>query len=99
MCFSNAKADNWAGALTVAQLPGAARWWYAGKPESLPAAPIELITNGGFETGTFAGWTGNSTGGYENDFYAIANRYDVPASGRPTAPYPTGGNFIAVSDQ
>lgn len=62
------------------------------------ATPVELIVNGGFESGTFAGWTTHSTGG-NNQFYVIANGGNVPASGLPTAFNPTGGTRAAVSDQ
>jgi hypothetical protein len=65
----------------------------------LKAAGIQLIVNGGFETGNFAGWTVNNTGAYGNDFYVIANGANVPASGHPTQVNPGGGQFVAASDQ
>jgi hypothetical protein len=64
------------------------------------AVPVQLITNGDFESGTLAGWTVNNTGPFgSNFFYAVANGGVVPASGQPTAVLAGGGNFVAVSDQ
>jgi hypothetical protein len=63
------------------------------------AVPVQLITNGDFESGTLAGWTVNNTGAFGNNFYAIANGGGVPVSGQPTAVLSGGGNFVAVSDQ
>jgi hypothetical protein len=62
------------------------------------AAPIELITNGSFETGTLAGWTTGSSGA-SNAFYLVGNGGNGPISGHPTQVNPTGGAFIALSDQ
>lgn len=76
-----------AAAISVASLPAAY------------AAPIELILNGGFETGSLSAWTVNSTAEYANNFYAITNGGNVPGSNHPTALNPTGGNFVAVSGQ
>lgn len=62
------------------------------------ATPVELITNGGFETGTLAGWTMGSTGD-SNKFYVVGNGGNGPVSGNPTQVNATGGAFIALSDQ
>ena len=40
---------------------------------AMPAQAQSLITNGDFESGTFAGWTVVNTGQSGNDFYVIAN--------------------------
>lgn len=63
------------------------------------AAPIELISNGNFETGTLAGWTLANINRYGNSFYAIANGANVPVSHTQTTLNPGGGSFVAVSDQ
>jgi hypothetical protein len=47
------------------------------------AAPIELLTNGGFETGTFAGWTTTAEGGSSGAF-----SIDTPGSTTPLSCVP-----------
>ena len=66
---------------------------------AMPAQAQSLITNGDFESGTFAGWTVVNTGQSGNDFYVIANGGNVPVSAHPTQVNAGGGNFVAVSDQ
>lgn len=63
------------------------------------ANPIQLVTNGSFETGTLAGWTVNTTGGGNNNFYLVRNGANVPVSGHATSTNATGGSWVAVSDQ
>ncbi len=64
-------------------------------PITANAIPIELISNGDFETGNFAGWTEVNTGSANA---SINNGTYVPAS--PTgANVPIGGSFDAVFDQ
>jgi hypothetical protein len=56
-----------------------------------------LLTNGGFETGSSAGWTINSQSGSAGNF-AVINATTTPLSGSTTVG-PASGSFYAVSDQ
>lgn len=59
------------------------------------AAPFEVITNGGFETGNFAGWTVQNSG---SGNWTINNgTFNPPGPGGALAPI--SGNFDAVSFQ
>lgn len=57
---------------------------------------VELITNGGFETG-FTGWSLFDQAGGDGGFFLGSTTF-TPLSGSPTVG-PAGGNFYAVSDQ
>lgn len=62
------------------------------------ALPMELITNGGFETGDFSGWTvTDQTGSFGSFFIDDADGL-TPDSGFGTVG-PAAGAFYAVSDQ
>ena len=60
---------------------------------SLPS----LVTNGGFETATFAGWTVVNQGGGNGNWF-IQSGGVSPTSGVPVPP-PAGGTFAAMTDQ
>jgi hypothetical protein len=64
----------------------------------LSAAPTELITNGGFETGTFAGWTVTDQAGGSGSWFVDTPGTTTPLSGSATLPG-GAGTFYAVSDQ
>lgn len=57
----------------------------------------QVIQNGGFETGTFSGWTTSSTGGSSNAFY-ISSATTAPMSGYAT-PGAETGVFYALASQ
>jgi hypothetical protein len=61
------------------------------------AALVELITNGGFETGTLAGWTSTDQAGSDGN-WSIDNDGLTPLSGTPTVGS-SSGSFYAVTDQ
>jgi hypothetical protein len=63
------------------------------------ASAGELITNGNFETGTFAGWSVVDQAGGSGSFFISNPGAPAPLSGLPTAPNGVGGAFYAVSDQ
>ena len=63
------------------------------------AQAADLISNGGFETGTFAGWTETDQAGGSGSWFVIANGGNTPLNSATTPSLGTGGNFIAVTDQ
>lgn len=66
---------------------------------SAHAASVELLTNGDFETGTFAGWTATTRTG-SNGSLAISTPGTItPNGGQATAANPLGGTAYAVTSQ
>lgn len=63
---------------------------------NVDAAGGELIANGGFELGAFAGWTPKSDGA--GAFFVDAPGSTTPVSGRATKPKLGAGLYYAVSD-
>jgi hypothetical protein len=64
---------------------------------SLSASATQLLTNGGFETGSFTGWTVTNQAGGSGSFY-IDGTVLAPLSQNPAAG-PAAGSSYAVSDQ
>ena len=62
------------------------------------AAPVELISNGGFETGNFTGWTATSQTGSLGALFIDNADGLTTDSGHPTVGSATG-LFYAVTDQ
>jgi len=61
------------------------------------ADTLQLLTNGGFETGSLAGWTVTSSGG-SLGMWLADNANFTPLTGNPTVG-PANGNWYAVTDQ
>lgn len=62
------------------------------------SAPVELITNGGFETNDFTGWAINDLAGGSGSFFIDDGDGSTPSSSLSTVG-PASGSFYAVSDQ
>jgi len=63
------------------------------------ASAQQLLTNGNFETGTFAGWTVvNQAGGTGNYFIGTPGTPTPGPGAHATASNPSGGSFYAVSN-
>ena len=65
---------------------------------AMPVGAVQLITNGGFETGDFTGWTVSDQAGSSGSFYIDDGDGFTPFSSQPTVG-PSSGAFYAVSDQ
>ena len=63
------------------------------------AKASQLITNGNFETGNFAGWSEFDQAGGSGSWFISTPGAATPVSGFATAPNGSGGSFYAVSDQ
>jgi len=61
--------------------------------------PGNLLANGDFEAGSFAGWTEADQAGGSGSWFISNPGAASPLSAFPTAPNPLGGNFYAVTDQ
>ncbi len=64
---------------------------------SAVAAPVQLISNGGFETGLFAPWTVTDLAGGSGSWF-VNSGATTPVSGNATVGA-AGGTFYAVTDQ
>jgi hypothetical protein len=64
---------------------------------STNANSIQLIVNGGFETGNFTGWNAQTEAGGDGPFL-VSSGTTAPLSGRSTAG-PSSGTFYAIADQ
>lgn len=62
-------------------------------------AAVELLSNGDFELGSFAGWTVTDLAPGSGSWFIDTPGTTSPISGFATAANPTGGSFYAVTDQ
>jgi hypothetical protein len=60
---------------------------------------VELLSNGDFETGTFAGWTVTDLAGGTGSWFIDTPGSTSPVSTSATAGNAAGGSFYAVTDQ
>src|SRR3954471_12876386 len=66
---------------------------------AFPVSAVQLLTNGNFETGTFAGWTLTDQVGGSGSTFLSAPGALTPFSSHPSAPNGLGGSWYAVTDQ
>jgi len=71
--------------------------WLIAVSNTTPTSAAQLIINGGFETGGFAGWTVADQAGGSGSFF-VTGAATTPLSGFATVG-PRSGTFYAVSDQ
>lgn len=64
-----------------------------------PSVAAELLVNGDFEAGTFAGWSSNTQSGSFGNRSIDTPGTTTPLASFPTAANPSGGNFYAVTSQ
>lgn len=67
---------------------------------AVPVHATSLLTNGDFETGSFAGWTTSVQPGSSGNLYVVQNNGAAsPLSGYQYALNPSGGKYFAMTDQ
>ena len=66
---------------------------------ALTSARANLLVNGDFETGTYAGWNVFDQAGGSGTWFLDTPGTTSPLAGFATAPNGAGGNFYAVTDQ
>ena len=66
---------------------------------AMPAMAANLLTNGGFETGTLAGWTQTIAPSSNGTSGVYANGANAPISGQSTTVNAGGGNFVYLTGQ
>lgn len=64
-----------------------------------PATAANLLTNGGFEAGSTAGWTSTIFTGSNGTAGVYTNGSNAPVSGLPTTVNAAGGNYVYLTGQ
>jgi hypothetical protein len=64
-----------------------------------PASAAQLLTNGNFETGSYAGWTALAAPSANGSIQLSTPGTGTPQNSFPTPANAAGGNFYSVTDQ